>query len=261
MTRSTAHWSCSTGPERRQVAGQGRPAAGASSPRLGRSGRSSGGSPVGTGPSHSHASQMTQVVEPPSSRPGTGGVGAARRWRRRSRRCRSRTRSAPGREAGDIADVVGEDAGRAGAEMPKMSIRCQPESEYLLAQPPGRLSGFAASALQLADQVPASWRRVRPGNSRGHPVASRSRALQRWADFKAWTPRAAKSAGGIGQPQRGRVTVASGFGDLRLVRHGWGTPADLPCHVSGRVTAAGAWSRADTMRGGSDVGDEVRALP
>jgi hypothetical protein len=112
---------------------------------------------------------------------------------------------------------------------------------------------------------PTRSRRAGGGCVRATHAATRSRAgrgpYNGGRTSRHGRPAPRKSAGGIGQPQRGRVTVSCGFGDVRLVRHGWGTPADLPCPVSGRVTAAGAWSRADTMRGGSDVGDEVRALP
>ncbi|HET6754049.1 MAG TPA: hypothetical protein VFH23_08875 [Jiangellaceae bacterium] len=89
-----------------------------------------------------------------------------------------------------------------------MSIKCQPEGEYLLAQPLGQLLELVVDRLELADEVdgePAAGF-LRAAHA-GQTLASRSRALQRWADFKAWTPRAAKSAGGIGQPQRGRLRV------------------------------------------------------
>jgi hypothetical protein len=210
VTRSAARWSCSTGPRaqtsrwaRSTCGGRIIASTGSWWSVLGRESCPHGARGV------PHAGQTAQVVEPPSSRPGTGGVGAARRWRRRSRRCRSRTRSAPGREAGDIADVVGEDAGRAGAEMPKMSIRCQPEGEYLLAQPLGQLLELVVDRLELADEVdgePAAGflRAAHAANARG-----RSRALQRWADFKAWTPRAAKI-------RRGHRPAATRAGDRQL---------------------------------------------
>jgi hypothetical protein len=82
--------------------------------------------------------------------------------------------------------------------MPKMSIKCQPEGEYLLARPLGQLLELVVDRLELADEVP------------GEPTAGCVRASQTphgreqveclssggRTSRLAWMPSAGKSAGG-----------------------------------------------------------------
>jgi hypothetical protein len=117
--------------------------------------------------------------------------------------------------------------------------------------------------LELTDEVDGELATGFLRASQRCTVASRSSASAAVGGLQGSDGRAS-----AGKPPGGNRAAATRVGDRQLRvwrcavgRHGWGAPGDLPCPVSGRVTAAGAWSRADTMRGGSDVGDEVRALP
>jgi hypothetical protein len=140
---------------------------------------------------------------------------------------------------------------------------CSRDEASLGAVPVQQLLQLVVDRLELADEVD------------GEPAAGASGQVTRlhgreqvagpnsggWTSRLGWT-RERRDPPGHRAAATQAVTVNCGFGDVSLVRHGRGARGDLPCPVSGRVTGAGAGSRADTTRrGGSDVGDEVRALP